>query len=276
MIVSWTSSCWTQPARPCRRRPRPFRGPRPAGAPGSSARVPLYARALAGPGRLRARGRLPARAPAGSSKKRRRRSRFGFGPRAGSSTSPAPGTGAEADRTSSGRTSRTSSGSGIPRFDRRWLRACSRPHPSGVPRPRGAAAGRGGPGGRLAGGLRRCRPRGRPQRGLGRRLVGLGVEPAKFVEIPHPAFETSNGTPVAAPEGADAALLRPHPRVQGPGRPHPGVAGGRRAPCRRRGWSSQATRLSRSSRCATWPRASAWPTASTGGSATPRATAYPR
>ena len=38
-------------------------------------------------------------------------------------------------------------------------------------------------------------------RGSGERLVGLGVDPAKIVEIPHPAFDSSNGTPVAAPTG---------------------------------------------------------------------------
>ena len=38
--------------------------------------------------------------------------------------------------------------------------------------------------------------------GSGARLAELGVEPGKIVEIPHPAFESANGTPVAAPSGS--------------------------------------------------------------------------
>lgn len=34
------------------------------------------------------------------------------------------------------------------------------------------------------------------------RLVELGVDPSTIVEIPHPAFERANGTPVTAPVGA--------------------------------------------------------------------------
>ena len=37
--------------------------------------------------------------------------------------------------------------------------------------------------------------------GSGARLAELGVEPGKIVEIPHPVFESPNGTPVAAPTG---------------------------------------------------------------------------
>ena len=35
----------------------------------------------------------------------------------------------------------------------------------------------------------------------GARLVELGVDPGKIVEIPHPAFDGSNGAPVTAPSG---------------------------------------------------------------------------
>ncbi len=35
----------------------------------------------------------------------------------------------------------------------------------------------------------------------GERLEALGVDPGKIEEIPHPAFETSNGTPIAPPRG---------------------------------------------------------------------------
>jgi glycosyltransferase involved in cell wall biosynthesis len=37
--------------------------------------------------------------------------------------------------------------------------------------------------------------------GAAERLVELGVEPAKIVEIPHPAFERANGVPIAPPSG---------------------------------------------------------------------------
>ena len=38
--------------------------------------------------------------------------------------------------------------------------------------------------------------------GSGERLAELGVDPAKIAEIPHPAFESPNGTPIAAPTGS--------------------------------------------------------------------------
>ncbi len=90
---------------------------------------------------------------------------------------------------------------GIPRFDRRWLRKLAASHPVALTAHEVLP------------------PRSADQvdfwqeifaavdrvvvhtRGSGERLVSLGVDPAKIVEIPHPAFDTSNGTQIAAPSG---------------------------------------------------------------------------
>lgn len=102
---------------------------------------------------------------------------------------------------------------GIPRLDRRWLRRLARSYPTvltahEVLPPRTAHL---------------------PDlwreifatvdrvvvhaRGSAERLAELGVDPATIVEIPHPAFETSNGKPIAAPTGTTLlffGLIREH------------------------------------------------------------------
>ena len=99
------------------------------------------------------------------------------------------------------------------------------------------------------------------------RLVDLGVEPERIVEIAHPAFEGPGGEPAEAPRGATLlffglirdykgldVLIQALPEV---------VARGSGALAS----SSPATRSIPSSRCVPWPSASRSPTGSTGDSA---------
>ena len=118
-------------------------------------------------------------------------------------------------------------------------RACGgvpdRPH-----RPRGAAAAHGAPGGLLAGGLRRRRPRRRPLPRLGRAPGRPRRRPGQARRDPAPGLRLLERDARGRADGDDAPLLRPHPRVQGSGRPHQGAARGRgggaggEAPGRRR------------------------------------------
>lgn len=90
---------------------------------------------------------------------------------------------------------------GIPRYDRRWLRELADPYPTvftahEVLPPR--TAHQEGFWREAFAAVDRVVVH---SRGSGERLVGLGVDPAKIVEIPHPAFDSSNGTPAAAPTG---------------------------------------------------------------------------
>ena len=166
---------------------------------------------------------------------------------------------------------------GIPRYDRRWLRGLAEAYPTvltahEVLPPR--TAHQEGFWLEAFAAVDRVVVH---SRGSGERLVGLGVDPAKLVEIPHPGLrllerDAARGRADrddAASSSASSASTRAW------------TSSSRRCPrswrrCRRRGSWSPATPWSRSSRCATWPRAWAWPTASTGGSATSRATASPR
>ena len=91
---------------------------------------------------------------------------------------------------------------GIPRYDRRWLRKLAAAYPVAITAheilpPRSAHQ------------VRFWREIFSAARRVvvhtpssGERLVSLGVDPARIVEIPHPAFATSDGAQITTPSGA--------------------------------------------------------------------------